>query len=331
VLNEWCEHIIDILKNNRRKLLSSISLLKEYDILVPDLDTTTVQLPEKTELFELVEQKLINSGFTIIKNWDGPLSILLDEAVKKQPPFENGDKGFRDAVILESYIKHTIENFKNTKILIVSNDNAIKRSQDRFLKHGIAVDFLGRKDIVEKLKSLLKDEEATYLQERDARLKKYVFQYENKILDYVKKTSFEITDWFFDNPIMNEEDRLHGSVEKILSVRPTKISNVFGGAPIYSQKTLPETRYPVAIYVQIELDIVVKQFNVGLLTNIESKAMIQPNIVDKNTPAVMKRTTNWQPQEIIKTIKRDIPVYATIDAEKEKNDIYDDFRIEKIT
>ncbi len=149
VLTEWCEHIIEVLESNRQKLLSSISLLKHYDIQVPDIKPDEVNLPEKTQLIELVSQKLEKAGFDVVENWDAPLSQLLSEAVEKKPPFEQGGKGLCDAVMLESYVKHAKENFTEPRVLVISNDAAVKRSEDRFKKHGITVDFISESDIVE--------------------------------------------------------------------------------------------------------------------------------------------------------------------------------------
>jgi hypothetical protein len=53
-------------------------------------------------------------------------------------------------------------------------------------------------------------------------------------------------------------------------------------------------------------------------------------MIDKNSPVNLEKGTNWQPAEITKTIKRRVTVHATLDAEKEKHNIFDDFRIEKI-
>jgi hypothetical protein len=327
VLMEWCEHINEILQNNRQKLLSSISLLKEYEIQVPNIESQEVRLPQQSELVEMVKMKLTNIGFTIIDNWDAPLSLLLNEAVEKKPPFENGGKGLCDAVILESYVKHAKDNFTDPRVLVVSNDAAVKRSEDRFKKHKITVDFISESDIVTKLKSLLKDELATYIKERESRLKNYILRYEKDILDQVRKTPLKITDWVLNNPFMKDEDKIHGSIEKILSVRPNEIVQVVGGAPIYGVE-IPPDRYPVQIFVELELDIVVSEYGFGFLS--QTRAIVQPDMIDDSSPIKLDKTFNWKPQEFTKTIKRSITVYATLDAEKEKNNIFDDFRIEKI-
>lgn len=327
VLTEWCEHIMGVLEGNRQKLLSSISLLKHYDSQVPDIKPDEVNLPEKTQLIELVSQKLKKAGFDVVENWDAPLTQVLSEAVEKKPPFEQGGKGLCDAVMLESYVKHAKKHFPEARVLVISRDNAVKRSKDRFTKHGITVFFISESDIVGKLKSLLKDEVATYIEEKETRLKEYILAYEATILDFVRKTPLRITDWMLSRPYTKEEDRVYDAIESILSVRPTKIAHVIGGAPTYGEET-PLDRYPVLILIEIELDILVRQYGFELL--MQTRAVVQPNMIDKDSPVTLERGTNYQPQEIVRTIKRSITVRGTIDAEKEKQDVFDDFRIDKV-
>lgn len=327
VLQEWCEHIYEILNNSRRKLFSSLSLLKDYSIQVPNIESKEINLPQKPDLVGMVAQKLINSGFKIVKNWDAPLSQLLNEAVEKYPPFKQGGKGLCDAVILESYVQHAKENFSKARVLVISNDSAVKCSENRFKKHGIAVEFIGESEIVEKLKSLLKNELTSLIEERNSQLNKYIRTHESSILEYVNKTPIKINDWMIQGPLAKEEDRIYGTIERILSVRPTKIINVIGGAPAYGEKT-PQDRYPIQIFVEIEIDIVVRQYGAGFL--FQTRAIVQPDMIDKDSPVTVEKGTDFQLQEITKTIKRSITVHTTIDAEKEKKAVFDNFRIEKI-
>jgi hypothetical protein len=326
VLTEWCEYIIGVLESNRQKLLSSMNLLKHYNVRLPDIRPEEVNLLEKTQLIELMSRKLKTAGFDIIQNWDAPLSQLLSEAVAKKPPFEQGGKCLCDAVILESYVKHAKENFAEARVLIVSNDSAVKRSEVRFKERGITVEFISESDIVGKLKSFLKDEVAAYIEHKKSRLKEYVLTYELTILDFVRKTPLRITDWMLNGPFTKEEDRIYGTIESIHSVRPTKITDVIGNAPTYGEETPPD-RYPVQIFVEIELDILVRQY--GLEPLMQTRAVVQPNMMNKDAPVTLEKGAKYQPQEIVRTITRSITVHATIDAEKEKNQVLDDFRIEK--
>jgi hypothetical protein len=330
VLAEWCRHIASVLESNRKKLLSSVALLMHYGIPVPDIKPNEIDLPEMTRLAEVVSNNLKTAGFDVIRNWDTNLSQLLTEAIAKKPPFEERGKGLCDVVILESYAKHAQENFDEPRVLVVSHDNAVNRSGDRFTDRGIVVDFVDEQGIVEKLKSLLKDEVAAYIEHQKRKLTEYVLQYEATILEFVRTTPFEITDWMLNSPFTAEEDRIFGTIESILSVRPTKITDVIGGVPIYGEE-LEQGRYPVRISVELELEIVVSEHGLGFALLGQTRAIIQPDMVHDNSPVHLERKAiDWRPREITKTIRIRLTVLASLDAEKEKSGILGDFRIEKI-
>lgn len=331
VLSEWCEHIVGVLEGNRQKLLSSIALLRHYGISFPDIKPGEISLPEKLQLVGVVSGMMKAAGFSVIPNWDAPLSRLLSEAVAKRPPFDQGGKGLCDAVILESYAEHAKENFAKARVLVISNDGAVKRSAERFRDREIAVDFVSESEIVAKLKSLLSDELSAYIEAKKSKLTAYVQAHEPEILDFIRKTPVEITDWTINPPSAELYDRIIGTVESILSVRPVRITDVIGGAPTYGEEKAKD-RYPVRISVEIELQIVVTEpgFGFGLLGP-QARAIVQPDILDSASPVTLeKKTYDWRPRETVKTIRRVLTVFATLDAQKEKDDIFDDLRIEKV-
>jgi hypothetical protein len=331
VLSEWCEHINGVLKGNRQKLLSSMALLRHYGISLPDIKPGEISLPAKLQLFGIVSGMMKAAGFSVIPNWNAPLSRLLNEAVAKRPPFEQGGKGLCDAVILESYAEHAKENFAKARVLVISNDGAMKRSAERFMDRKIVVDFVGESEIVAKLKSLLSDELSAYIEAKKSKLTAYVQANEPEILDFIRKTPLEITDWMINPPSAELHDRIVGTIESILSVRPVRITDVIGGAPTYGEETAKD-RYPMRISVEIELEIVVTEPGSWLgLLGPQARAIVQPDILDSASPVSLeKKTYDWKPRSIVKTIKRLLTVLATLDAQKEKNDVFDDLRIEKV-
>lgn len=332
VLAEWCEHIIGVLKGNRQKLLSSMALLRHYGISVPDIKPGEISLPGKVQLVGMVSGMMKAAGFSVIPNWDAPLSRLLNEAVAKRPPFDQGGKGLCDAVILESYAEHAKENFTQARVLVISNDGAVKRSEERFRDREIVVDFVGESEIVAKLKSLLNDELSAYIEAKKSRLTAYILAHEPEILDFIRKTPLEITDWTLNPPSAELYDHIIGTIESILSVRPVRITDVIGGGPTYGEETAKD-RYPVRISVEIELEIVVNEPGFGLLGLLgpQARAIVQPDMLDSTSPVTLeKKTYNWKPREIVKTIRRALTVFATLDAQKEKHAVFDDLRIEKV-
>lgn len=329
VLEEWCQYIIELLQKNQRRLLSSITLLQEYKVVIPKLKKSEIILPDKTDLIQIVRQRLSRAGFSIIKNWDSSLSTLLNEAIEKIAPFEKDGKGFCDVIILESYILHAKENFKEARVMVFSHDKAVRRSEERFNKQGINVTFVGETDILDKLKSLLEDELDSYSREKDARLNEFIITHEEMVLDFIKKSPLEITDWWLEGTSAEKElDFQYSSVERILSFRPTHISNVIGGTPIYGEEILPD-RYPVQIFVEIELDIIVSQPNI-FAQYVNPRAIVRPENVDENSPLILDEKASYQFDEVERTIKRSVTVYASLDADKKKEDRFEDLKLDKV-
>ena len=325
-MSEWCEYILNELQNSRQSLLSLINYLKHFGISVPEIKPDEILIPEKTKLFEILSSKLKNFGFQIIQNWDAPLSVLLSEAVNKRLPFESKGKGLCDAVILESYIKHAKENFPESKVLVVSNDKAVKRSGERFSKHGITVDFSDYQDIVEKLKLVLNDEIAGFIKDKKEELKEHIKKHEKEIFDFIKESPLPISDFMLLVMKRDKEERLDGVIEKILSIEPIEIFDATGGIPIYG-KSISQDRFPIMILIEIELTVVLRKYESNDLY--QTRAIVQPNAIDPNSPVILKDYFGSESQEIVKTIKRYMPVFATIDIEKEKEGAFEDFQIER--
>ncbi|MBE3126300.1 MAG: DUF4935 domain-containing protein, partial [Acidobacteria bacterium] len=324
VLTEWSEYVSDTLSKNRQKALSSLGLLKQHSVIVPEIGLDGLTIPDSTRLISLLSEKLKGAGFEIVPNWDAPLSKLLDEAIKKKPPFEHGGKGLCDAVILESYAQHAKQSFKDTHVLVVSNDNSVRESAYRFKEKGINVTFVKESDIVKTLKSLLDEEIEAYISAKQEKLKSYVASFEEKILEYARSAPIRITDWMLLGGLgSKEEDRVSGSIERVLSIRPIKISDVFGGVPLYGDKVAGD-RYPVRVSIEIELNIIVHQYSSGMESLFQTRAIIQPNNVNESAPVHIERQLDFRSQEIPMIIRRELSILATIDAESEKRDLFND-------
>jgi hypothetical protein len=79
------------------------------------------------------------------------------------------------------------------------------------------------------------------------------------------------------------------------------------------------------------LDIIVREYGFGLGVFGKTRALVVPDILDSASPVSLKTTAyDWKGRETTRTIKRNLTVLATLDAEKKKRGILEDFRIEGI-
>ncbi|MFH0794897.1 MAG: PIN domain-containing protein, partial [bacterium] len=262
VLSEWCQHIADVLTANREKMCAASRLLRHYEVAAPTVEQDDVALPTDFDLIEKAKTKLRAVGIEVVPNADVPLTRLLEEAVRKVPPFEPGGKGLCDAVILETFAKHAKDDLGGQRVLVVSNDKAVQRSTQRFRAMDIDVEFIENTGIVVKLSALLNDEISSYLASEKTRLKEYVLSHEDIVLEFVRRAPLAITDWML-NPPLSQDDRINGAIESIISIRPTRISDVIDHASVYGE-TLPADRYPITISVELEIDVMVRDWGFGL-------------------------------------------------------------------
>jgi hypothetical protein len=325
VLDEWTKYIFESLKSNYSKLSSVIKFFRDYNIGIPDFDETDVKLPEWKTLKDIMRDRLNNSGFIIIENWTGPLESLINEAVRKIPPFDEGGKGFCDVIILESIIKHASNKLKNARIMVISDDKAVKRSNDRFMKHDINVIFADQEDVLTILDSSLDKEAAALQQHREELLFNFVKTYEALIIDFIKKEPIKFTDSWLDG---YGDNKVEGSVTSVLSVIPLRITKVVGGVSLSQEDVTPD-RYPINIWVEAELDVLVDKFDFFSNRN-EPLAIEIPEKIDANAPLKINKRFNFDTHVVKDRIKRNIYVEATISKDKTESGDYKDFRLEKV-
>jgi hypothetical protein len=325
VLDEWTKYIFESLKSNYSKLSSVVKFFRDYNISIPDFDETGVELPEWKTLKDIIRDRLNNSGFIIIENWTGPLESLINEAVRKIPPFDEGGKGFCDVIILESIIKHASNKLKNARIMVISDDKAVKRSNDRFMKHDINVIFADQEDVLTILDSSLDKEAAALQQHREELLFIFVKRYEALIIDFIKKEPIKFTDSWLDG---FGDNKVEGSVTSVLSVIPLRIIKVVGGVSL-SQEDVTPNRYPINIWVEAELDVLVDKLDFFSNRN-EPLAIEIPEKIDANAPLKINKRFNFDTHVVKDRIKRNIYVEATISKDKTESGDYKDFRLEKV-
>jgi hypothetical protein len=194
-------------------------------------------------------------------------------------------------------------------------------------------DAVNGKDVVAKIESLLEREMVAYKEERDAKLNSFINDHESELFDYVNNTEITITDSLLAKPFDQEYDDIHGTVEKLLSIKPIRIKDIVSGTPIFGRE-VPENRFPIQIFIEIEIGLLVKSFGGGLLDYVSrlvhARAVVAPAKVEEESPITLDEPQRYEWKETKTTIKRSLRIYATIDAAQFEKGILEDFRIEGI-
>ncbi|MFC1574210.1 PIN domain-containing protein, partial [Candidatus Latescibacterota bacterium] len=317
------KYIFERLLSNHQKAINALNFMKEYQIKVPVIDEIDMKLPD---FLHIIRDQLNSAGFEIIENWTGPIEQLIEEAVDKYPPFEAGGKGFRDAVILESFIFHASQQFNNPRIIVISNDDAMRRSEDRFLKQNIIVTFVKENEITDILKESLDSEMLSLLKEQKDRLLKFAKSHEEEILAIVKSYPIEYTDSLL-NPIYSGKDKIQGRIQSILGAKPIRVTNVIEGA-IVSLETVPADRYPIIFVVEIELDVIVSELHISTFYGPSRIAIT--DTIDESKPLTIEDSLNYESNEKRITIKRDVHVRASLSSKGVEEGTYQDLKLESV-
>ncbi|MBN1515991.1 DUF4935 domain-containing protein [Candidatus Sumerlaeota bacterium] len=324
---ELCEHISNTLKADCEKLLSASAYIRAHQIPVPPPAECTMTLPEGTKLIQIVRDRLINAGFQIIEN--SPLSYdqLINEAVQRKPPFTTEGNGLCKAILLESFAQHALQNYENPSVIVISNDDAIIESGERFTSRDIDVQILRAHQAIDAMKNLLGKDMVIRYQLRENNLLNLVRFHEQQVLDFVKSSLIQSRDAWLQSPF-TFEDEVQGSVQSIVSAKPVAISKVVGGCAAFPQK-IPWGRYPVAIWVSLEIDLAIVDFPLHHNTAMPYYPGRKQNGAAQQ-PSALDTMLSWQPTERQETVYRDVYVEATVRTRNPYKSEENDLRCERI-
>lgn len=149
------------INTEHRKLMRFVQ--GKIDISLPKMDNLGLEYKKH------VESLISNKKFIIIPMPSITASELIDKAVRRFPPFEVGDRGFRDAMIIESIFEYGHNN-KINSFTFVSNDKIFEKQEIVILakEKGIYLEITKTVDEINKIifellnktqKKLLKNKE----------------------------------------------------------------------------------------------------------------------------------------------------------------------------
>lgn len=126
-------------------------------------------------------------GITIIPTAQADLNRLLACAIKKQPPFKDQDKGFKDAMILESVAAHASRAYNDGRVLVVSKDATLQKGAEYITPKRIDVVAKTLEDSRDFLDQCCNDEKRELLAEEAAIGRRFLEAHIESIFDHVRR------------------------------------------------------------------------------------------------------------------------------------------------
>jgi len=330
-LSRCCSHAV-------RRMTRVADDAKQIGSLL-DRKPLQVELISDDELLKAVRAtqatRLQDVGVKIIRTPQISMDKMIDLFLTKAPPFGDGDKGFKDAVILETILQHACRDNNLEHIVIVSSDKIFSHHSviSQFADTGTTVhvvdgapqDLLPRTN--EKLRTMIDQARNAIMANKRAKAVAFAKQHEAEILAFVSRNatiSMSLVKGYGLRQYgrkKDENDRKlqYARVVSIDSIRPLFVESAsaydaFPRKPDDGRKTF-------LITVRLEIDLTISRRNL----------FAGPRVPIDNASALLDEQSRWRYPETEEsiTVKRDIQVSASVSAEGFDTDDFQDLRLEK--
>jgi hypothetical protein len=123
-LREWAHQLASILDDRVSTLLKAARELRKHDQAFDLRYSPPWGVDARSHARCLLEGELVQASITVAPTAEIPLPVLLDMSIAKTPPFDDAGRGFRDAVILETVIRHARTRYDSVLLLAADKDFA---------------------------------------------------------------------------------------------------------------------------------------------------------------------------------------------------------------
>lgn len=250
-IEEWRYRFANHLDKLVNQIRSSVRSMTKYGFDSFGIDPQQLPLPEKAAVNEYVVRLFNNADIATIPTPELELSSLIFESIHSMTPFEEGDKGFRDTIILESILQHAKAE-QSDRIMIVSRDKAILNSRDRFSNDSPSAIFVRPDEAQDCLRERANQENTAYIEHRDNRLHEFVQANREPVLQFLRLSQFDVTDWWLRGSLGDKD--YAGNIKEIRRIEPKEITGASTILPPLHLE-LPDTRLPISIFVKIEVEV----------------------------------------------------------------------------
>ena len=260
VFQEWENHHQLDVHRTFNQIKSNITMLNK----LLNYEYKDVDEPEDIEgiIHKILLEKLSAIGIEIINTPpDININILIDMAVKKIPPFEENDKGFRDTIILFTLIYHMHKNNYLYAMFIsgdkiYTNDNVLNILRKNKLNIAILKNINESKEYIKLFIQMIINKS---IEEEMKKIKLYLEAQFEIISKFILKNAQ--VSLLFLRGFLSEEKLLNDEIKKINAIRPKSILKVYSGFLLSNgDKDEDAEIKKISFSVDVEFDVMIQTF-----------------------------------------------------------------------
>ncbi len=268
---EWIAHRTEItIRAMRRVVGDSRDLGQMLDRAPPKAKVIDDEELRRT-VHAVQMRRLTQAGFEIIQRPKLDLAELIDVFVAKKPPFDDGDRGFKDAVILETVFAHACTSNSFANIVLVTGDKRFGHPSigERFLEAGTRLHCVQGPSkallpqTVEKLNGMMKKAGAVRFRDLLQGTTSFAQRHQHEILDFaMENAQIGLSDIEGSGRagVLEESSEADAKLKyaRILSIdaiRPREVISAFPWLKGLRERT--DGREGILITVAIEIDLTI--------------------------------------------------------------------------
>lgn len=272
----------------------------------------------KEELSEHLTNSFKRDNINI---FDVPFEIfdikeLVNLAINKVKPFTDGDKGFKDTIILHSIINHCKNNINWQHLFLTSDKKDFNNvsAKSKIDSSGVKLEiFFSVDEITKYLNKFINEMGLTYMRERSINIKTFLVSNKETIFDYVKNERFSNS--FYTKGLLGFPTLL-----EICSVNFIDIKHHF--ANYLEDSTDGDVDISFVVSLEYKLKVTRSYYT-------EGKYMVGDNVQNIETQT-MSYSLSKEP-EFVNT-EKDVNVTGKIHiSNKDAEEHYNNLRLEKVS
>jgi predicted nucleic acid-binding protein len=312
VLEEWIFYYTnEKVKEDFKQIHSLLKRLNSYIVSKEDISVKINENKIIEELEDYLKNQITRVGIGIIQRPKIKLDTLIKRSIKKIRPFKDGDKGFRDTIILYSILSHAKKFQKGVHLFITEDGDfdypdVFKTASEFGIK---LIIFKSLEEAKNYVQEFLKKAYKGYIMMRTKKAEDFLVSNSQEIITFVRKYG-TFSDMFFLTEL--SKDAFFKTIKRINNIDLIEIYKINVG---FLPEGLKEGTIEISFVARLKLFISVEI----------AQRFLPPKLslgIDRDIAilySILQQTPKEQKAEEEEIIVKDLSIYAEAKVNSEEN------------